>query len=57
MCLQYKSFENTAGKGIIARNKQFILIPTVFSIRFGELFANFNKFEIVVCQLFQFGRI
>ena len=31
MCLQYKSFENTVGKGEIARNEQFLLFPTVFS--------------------------
>ena len=30
-CLQYKSFENTVGKGEIARNEQFLLFPTVFS--------------------------
>ena len=30
MCLQYKSFENTVGKGEIARNEQFLLFP-VFS--------------------------
>ena len=30
MCLQYKSFEDTAGKGEIARNEQFLLFP-VFS--------------------------
>ena len=29
-CLKYKSFENTAGKGEIACNKQF---PTMFSTR------------------------
>ena len=29
-CLQYKSFENTAGKGEIARNKQFLLFPQCF---------------------------
>ena len=27
MCLQYKSFENTVGKGEIARNEQFLLFP------------------------------
>ena len=32
-CLQYKSFENTVGKGEIARNEQFLLFPTVFSTR------------------------
>ena len=30
MCLQYKSFENTAGKREIAYNEQFLLFP-VFS--------------------------
>ena len=29
-CLQYKSFENTAGKGEIARNEQFLLFPLCF---------------------------
>ena len=30
-CLQYKSFENTLGKGEIARNEQFLLFPECFS--------------------------
>ena len=30
MCLQYKSFENTAGKGEIAHNEQFLLLPQCF---------------------------
>ena len=29
-CLQYKSFENTLGKGEMARNKQFLLSPQCF---------------------------
>ena len=29
--LQYKSFENTVGKGEIARDEQFLLFPTMFS--------------------------
>ena len=29
-CLQYKSFENTVGKGEIARNEQFLLFPLCF---------------------------
>ena len=41
-CLQYKSFENTVGKGEIDRNKQFLLFPQCF------------EFKIVVCKLFQF---
>ena len=30
MCLQYKSFGNTVGKGEIACNKQFLLFPQCF---------------------------
>ena len=30
MCLQYKSFENTVGKGEIARYEQFLLFPQCF---------------------------
>ena len=30
MCLQYKSFKNTVGKGEIARNEQFLLFPQHF---------------------------
>ena len=30
-CLLSKSFENTAGKGEIARNEQFLLFPQCFS--------------------------
>ena len=55
MCLQYNSFENTVGKGEIARNEQFLLFP-VFSTRFNNFFIVI-KFEIVVCKLFQFGRV
>ena len=29
-CLQYKPFENTVGKGEIARNEQFLLFPQRF---------------------------
>ena len=35
-CLQYQSFENTVGKGEIARNEQFLFFPTVFSILSGN---------------------
>ena len=45
MCLQYKPVENIVGKGEIARN------PLV------ELFAIFIPFQIVVCKLFQFGKV
>ena len=29
-CLQYKSVENTVGKGEIARNEQFLIFPQCF---------------------------
>ena len=40
----WKSFQNTVGKGEIARNEQFLLFPQVFDL-FGELstlFINMN---------------
>ena len=49
-------FENTVGKGEIAHNEQFLLSPSVF-YPFEELSAILIKFEIVVCKLFQFGRV
>ena len=55
MCLQCKSFENTVGKGEIARNEQFLLFP-VFSTCL-ENFLPFSSNEIVVCKIFQFGRV
>ena len=30
MCLPYKSFENTVGKGEIAHNKKFLPFPQYF---------------------------
>ena len=53
MCLPYKSFENSVGKGEIGHNKQFLLLLVVYL--FGELSAIFIKFEIVVCNLL--GRV
>ena len=52
-CLQYKSFENTAGEGEIARNEQFLLSHNVFN-PFEKLPTNFIKLKIVVCKLFHF---
>ena len=50
-CLQYKSFENTVGKGEIAHNEQFLLFHSVFYL-FGELSAIFIKFEISSAKSF-----
>ena len=54
-CLQYKSLEITVGKGEIARHEQFLIFP-VFSTLL-ETSALFIKLKIVVCELFQFGRV
>ena len=41
-CLQYKSFENTVGKGEIARNEQFLLFPQCF-LPAWRTFRHFNE--------------
>ena len=41
-CLQYKSFENTVGKGEIARNEQFLLFPQCF-LPVWRTFCHFHK--------------
>ena len=43
MCMQYKSLENTVGKGEIARNEQFLVFPQCFILP-GELSAILIKF-------------
>ena len=35
--LQYTSFENTVGKGEIARKEQFLHFPTVFSTHLDQI--------------------
>ena len=56
MCLQYKSFENTAGKGEIAPYEQFSFSHSVF-YPFGKIAAIFIKAEIVVCKVCKFERV
>ena len=41
-CLQYKSFENTVGKGQIAHSQQFLLFPQYF-LPFFESFSHFHQ--------------
>ena len=41
-CLQYKSFENTVGKGEIARNEQFLLFPLCF-LPVGRTLCHFHQ--------------
>ena len=47
-CLQYKPFENTVGKGEIARNELFLLFPQCF-LPFLRTFRHF--IEIENCRL------
>ena len=55
-CPQCKSFENTVGKGEIARNEQFLFLPQCF-LPFWRTFHHFYKIQIIVWKLFQFGRV
>ena len=48
MCLQYKSFENTVGKGEIARKEQFLLLPQCF-LPTWRTFSSFH--QIWNCRL------
>ena len=61
-CLQYKSFENTVGKGEIARKEQFLLFPLVFSTRLKNFLPfssnlklssanSFSSKESKICRL------
>ena len=54
-CLQYKSIENTVGKGEIPCHEQLLLFSTMVFYPFRELSAIFIKSEIVIYKLFQFG--
>ena len=56
LIFMYKSFENTVGKGEIARNEQFLLFPQCF-LPVMRTLGNFHKFKIVVCKLFHFGTV
>ena len=44
MCLQYKSLENTVGKGEIARDEQFLLFPHCF-LPFRRPFCYFDQIQ------------
>ena len=63
MCMQYKSFENTAGKVEIARNEQFLLFP-VFSTHLENFlpfssnlkFSSANSFSLEESKICHFGK-
>ena len=46
-CLQYKSFENTVGKGEIARNEQFLLFPQCFSTHLESFLPFFSNLKLL----------
>ena len=50
-------FENTVGKGEIARNEQFSSFTHSVFYPFRKLSAIFIKFKIVVCRLFEVGPV
>ena len=54
--LQYKYFENTVRKGEIAHNEQFLLFPQSF-LPIWRTFCHFHRIQIIVCKLFQSGRV
>ena len=54
--LLYKSFENTVGKGEIARNKQFLLFP-VFSNRLENFLPFSSNLKSSSANSFNFGRV
>ena len=45
MCLKYKSFENTGGKGEIAHNEQFLLFP-LFSTRWENFRVSLSNLKL-----------
>ena len=56
MCLEYNFFETTVGKREIFVTSNFSLSHSVF-YPFGEPSGIFIKVKIVVCKLFQFGKV
>ena len=51
-CLQYKSFENTVGKGEIAHNDQFLFSRKCF-LPIWRTLCHFRRFKIAICKLFE----
>ena len=56
-CLQYKSFENTVGKGEIAHNKQFLLFPTVFSTLLDNILPFSSNLKLSSAQRCTLGKV
>ena len=55
--LHCNAIETTAVKGEFARNEQFLLFTQCFFFKLLEIFPPFFiRFDIVVCELFQFRK-
>ena len=55
MCSQYKSFKNNVGKGEIACDEQFLLIPSVF-YQFKKIVPFSSNLKLSSANSFKFGR-
>ena len=63
-CRLYKSFENTVGKGEIARNEQFLLFPRCFQkfwlnflpISSNLILSSANSFSLEESSIYRLGK-
>ena len=56
-CLQYKPFENTAGKGEIVHNEQFLLFPQCFlSVSKTLKLLSANSFNLEDSKICHYGK-
>ena len=54
MCLQYKTFENTAEKEEIARNEQFLLFPHCFLPHLEDSLPFISNLKLLSANSFGF---
>ena len=56
--MQYKSFQNTVGKGEIVCYEQFLPFSHGVSYPFGDfLLVIFIEYKTIMNKLFQFGKV
>ena len=56
-CLQHKTFENTVGKGEIARNEKFLLSTQCFFFTFKIAFSHFYQISNYRLPTLSVGRV
>ena len=54
-CLHYQSFENTVGKGEIARNEQFLLFPQCFLLVWRNSLPFSSKLKLSFAKSLRLG--